>query len=116
MNPVEAVTPILNVSDMNRSLRFYVDLLGFKNAEWGDENFTSVSREGGTILLCKDGQGQPGTWIYVGVANAREVFDDLSAKGVTMILEGPTNKPWALEVNLEDPDGHVLRFGSEPEE
>jgi len=26
----------------------------------------------------------------------------------------PRNDPWALEMHVEDPDGHVLRFGSEP--
>jgi uncharacterized glyoxalase superfamily protein PhnB len=65
--------------------------------------------------LCKDGQGHAGTWIYLGVEDAREVYEDLSAKGVTILME-PTSRPWALEVNVEDPDGHVLRFGSEPEE
>jgi hypothetical protein len=24
------------------------------------------------------------------------------------------NRPWAYEMQVEDPDGHVLRFGSEP--
>ena len=115
MNRIEGISPILNVSDMKRSLRFYDDLLGFENAEWGDENFTGVSRDGFTILLCKSGQGQPGTWIYIGIENARQVYEDLSSKGVTILME-PTNRPWALEVNVEDPDGHVLRFGSEPEE
>jgi hypothetical protein len=26
----------------------------------------------------------------------------------------PTNFPWALEMHVEDPDGNVLRLGSEP--
>ena len=115
MNRIENISPILFVSDMQRSLRFYVDILGFENADWGDENFTGVSRDGCTILLSKKSQGQPGAWIYIGVENAREVYEDLSSKGVTILME-PTNKPWALEVNVEDPDGHILRFGSEPED
>jgi|TARA_B110000116_G_C16667658_1_gene504719 predicted enzyme related to lactoylglutathione lyase len=115
MNRIEAITPILNVSSMERSLQFYVGQLCFENAEWGTEDFTSVSRDSSTILLSRGSQGHPGTWIYIGVDNAREIYEDLSAKGVT-ILEGPTKKPWALEVNVADPDGHVLRFGSEPEE
>ena len=27
----------------------------------------------------------------------------------------PRNYPWALEMHVEDPDGHTIRFGSEPE-
>jgi catechol 2,3-dioxygenase-like lactoylglutathione lyase family enzyme len=60
--------PILRVENMEKSLRFYVDVLGFKNAAWGDENFTSVNRDGAGIYLCRDGQGRGGAW---GVARGR---------------------------------------------
>ena len=29
-------------------------------------------------------------------------------------VEPPTNYSWAYEFKIQDPDGHVLRFGSEP--
>jgi hypothetical protein len=38
----EHAEPILRVADMTRSLRYYVDVLGFVNARGGD-NFTRVS-------------------------------------------------------------------------
>jgi len=31
-----------------------------------------------------------------------------------MVRHPPTNYPWALEMQVEDPDGNVLRIGSEP--
>ena len=51
--------PILRVESMEASLRFYVDLLGFKNAEWGSEGFTCVSRDEAAIYLLpvRSGQG-----------------------------------------------------------
>jgi hypothetical protein len=76
----EHANPILNVSDPGRSVRYYVDVLGFTNAEWGGDDFTCVSRDGASIL-------QP-----------------------------PENFPWALEMKVGDPDGHVLRFGSDPKD
>src|SRR5580692_1059794 len=36
---------------MQASLRLYVDLLGFKNASWGTDDFTCVSRGGACIYL-----------------------------------------------------------------
>ena len=36
-----------------------------------------------------------------------------SARGAR-VRQGPTNYSWAYEMRIEDPDGHVLRFGSEP--
>jgi hypothetical protein len=38
----------------------------------------------------------------------------LRAKGVKILLE-PTNFPWAVEIQVEDPDGNILRIGSDPE-
>ena len=114
MNQIEGISPILNVADMQRSLEFYVGLLAFENADWGDDDFTGVTRDDCTILLCRGGQGRPGTWIYLGVDDARRLHEHLRSNGANILLE-PTNRPWALEFNVEDPDGHVLRFGSEPE-
>jgi len=36
--------PILRVENMEASLRFYVGVLGFANASWGNQDFTSVNR------------------------------------------------------------------------
>jgi uncharacterized glyoxalase superfamily protein PhnB len=43
------------------------------------------------------------------------LFEELNAAGAKIRLP-LTNFPWACEFNVEDPDGHVLRFGSEPRE
>lgn len=63
---LENITPILYVKDMSRSLAFYVDILGFKNAEWGNEYFTNVNRDNKGLYLCKGDQGLPGTWVWIG--------------------------------------------------
>jgi hypothetical protein len=33
-----------------------------------------------------------------------------------MVREKPTNYPWTFEMKVEDPDGHILRFESEPKQ
>jgi predicted enzyme related to lactoylglutathione lyase len=109
----ECCNPILRVDDIARSLKFYVDKLGFKNAEWGNEDFTYISREGASIYLCRGGQGKGGAWIWVGVGDAEVLHSQLQAQGVKIRME-PKNFPWALEFHVEDPDGNVLRLGSEP--
>ncbi len=105
--------PILRVEDMKRSLHFYVDLLGFKNADWGSNDFTSVNRDCAGIYLCRGDQGRGGAWVWIGVENAAALHDELKARGVG-IRSPLTNHPWALELHVEDPDGNVLRFGAEP--
>ena len=98
---------------MQAALRFYVDVLGFENADWGTEDFTSISRDRSAIYLCRGDQGRGGAWIWIGVEDAQKLHEELKAQGVT-IRDGPTNYPWALEFRVEDPDGNVIRFGSEP--
>ena len=109
----EGSQPILCVENMQVSLRFYMDKLGFENARWGSDNFTSVSRDRAAIYLCQGDQGRGGAWIWIGVEDAEKLHDEYKARGVTIRLP-PTNYPWALEMQVEDPDGNVIRFGSEP--
>ena len=109
----EHASPILRVSDMGRSLKYYVDVLGFRNADWGTELFTSVNRDGAGIYLCQGGQGKPGTWVWVGVEDAAALYAEYQASGAKIRMP-PGNYPWAYEMHVEDPDGHVIRFGSEP--
>jgi len=33
-----------------------------------------------------------------------------------IIRREPKDESWALEMRIEDPDGNVLRFGSDPED
>jgi catechol 2,3-dioxygenase-like lactoylglutathione lyase family enzyme len=109
----ECANPILRVSDMARSVRYYVDVLGFVNAEWGGDDFTMVTRDRAGIYLCEGDQGSAGTWAWVGVEDVAALHGEYVASGAT-VVEAPRNFPWAYEMKIRDPDGHVLRFGSEP--
>lgn len=106
------VTPILRVSDFDRSVAYYTDALGFSLA-WKGGRFGCVSRGETSLMLSEGSQGCPGTWVWVGVGDADALHDELRARGAT-IRHPPTNYPWgSREVHVFDPDGHVLRFGSE---
>lgn len=88
-------------------------VLGFK-VDWHDATtMASVSRDRCGIMLCEGDQGNPGTWVWIGVGDAEVLFREYSATGARIRL-APTNYPWAYEMHVEDTDGHVLRFGSEP--
>jgi hypothetical protein len=57
----------------------------------------------------------PGQRRRVGLAGLDDVeiiHQDLQRRGVPIRM-APTKYPWALEMQLEDPDGNVLRIGSE---
>ena len=70
------------------------------------------SPEPRTSVLCQGNQGRGGTWIWIGVQDAARLHEEYKARGVTIRLP-PTNYPLALEMHIEDPDGNVLRIGSD---
>ncbi|MEP7361918.1 MAG: VOC family protein [Acidobacteriota bacterium] len=110
----EHANPILRIENMEAALAFYVGKLAFVNAEWGGHDFTCVTRGGAAIYLSLGDQGLGRAWVWVGVEDARRLHGELLAAGVAIRMP-PTNYPWALELHVEDPDGNVLRLGSEPD-
>ncbi|HZF10763.1 MAG TPA: glyoxalase superfamily protein [Thermoanaerobaculia bacterium] len=111
----EGSIPIFRVRDLAVSLDHYVGVLGFKLHWQSPGIMASVSRDRASLMLCEGDQGNPGTWVWIGVEDAAALFKEYAAKGANIRL-APVNYPWAYEMHVEDPDGHVLRFGSEPKE
>jgi predicted enzyme related to lactoylglutathione lyase len=109
---VENITPILRADDLAATKRYYLEVLGF-TLNWEAPHMISVSRGGGSIMICEGQQGQRGTWIWIGVEDADALHAEFVAKGA-VIRDAPQNFAWAYEFQVEDPNGHVLRFGSEP--
>lgn len=109
----EGVTPILRVRSLADSIDHYVGVLGFK-VDWQQPGIMgSVSRNRCHIMLCEGDQGHSGSWVWIGVEDAESLFQEYSSKGAK-VRHPPTNYEWAYEMQVEDPDGNVLRMGSEP--
>ncbi len=111
----EGVSPILRVANLAASLTYYVDVLGFAIDWHYPSSIASVSRGRVSIFLCEGDQGHPGAWAWIGVSDADALHAEYQQLGA-IIRVPPTNYPWALEMHVEDPDGNVLRFGSESRE
>ena len=109
---IENIVPILRVDDLGASRRYYCDVLGFA-LDWEAPHMISVSRDGGAIMLCAGHQGQKGTWLWIGVEDVDALHAAFVAAGAS-IRDAPQNFSWAYEFQVEDPDGHVLRFGGAP--
>jgi len=110
--PFEGVCPILRVHNLPESLDYYVRILGF-HTDWQGPFFASVSRGRCHLFLSQGDQGHPGAWVWIGVEDADALLQEYWRTGAR-IRHLPTNYPWAYEMQVEDPDGNVLRFGSEP--
>lgn len=103
--------PILRVANLRESLDYFSHVLGFA-VDWDEGGIASLSRDRCTIFICEWEQGQPGSWLWVGVRSVEDLYLELRGRGAR-IRQPPTNFPWALEMQVEDLDGNVLRIGSE---
>jgi predicted lactoylglutathione lyase len=114
---LECINPILPVGDMNASLNYYEKVLGFKRADWvtDDSTFALVLRDGLGIYLSEESGEHHRARVWIGAENIEPIHEEYRASGAK-IREAPTNYSWAYEMAVEDPDGHVLRIGSEPRE
>jgi GNAT superfamily N-acetyltransferase/catechol 2,3-dioxygenase-like lactoylglutathione lyase family enzyme len=105
--------PILYSSDIQRSLTYYIEILGFERRwDWGNPpSFGGVSKDSVEIFFCERGQGNPGTWLSVLVDDVDDLYEKLKSRGAK-ILTAPESMEWGIrEMLVEDPDGHRIRFG-----
>jgi catechol 2,3-dioxygenase-like lactoylglutathione lyase family enzyme len=107
--------PVFCVKDVSASVAYYVDSLGFKLQWRANDGFACVTRGECSIFLTDDNQSQPRMWIWIGVPDVRTLHSQYVASGAK-IRNPPNNFLWALEMQVEDLDGNVLRIGSDPEE
>ncbi len=115
MNQFGFVVPILKVKSFAVSMDYYLNKLGFtKKWDWGAPPvFGCVTRGKVEIFLCEGAQGQAGTWMSIFMEDVDALHEEYKKSGAIIRLE-PTNLPWGTrEMNVEDPDGHRLRMGSD---
>jgi lactoylglutathione lyase len=110
--------PILNVADMQRSLGFYCDQLGFEVEfafpQEGDPRFAQLAVDGGKLgLASAEGPVQSGStaiWLYTDDVDA--ALRRLRDAGAPVLAE-PADQPWGERVaSVADPDGYVVHMGA----
>ena len=103
--------PVFFVADVNRAIRFYVDLLGFEKA-WhtgdGTGKICQVRHGECEIILCEDATRSDKGRLFIeltaeGLADLRREFIE---RGV------PTRETWwgYDTLQVDDPDGNELLF------
>ena len=106
------VTPVLRVADVEASAGYYARALGF-TVNFKTPGFASIGRGRCNIFLCEGDQGHAGSWVWIDGKDVDALHEEFKASGAK-IRNPPTNYAWALEMQVGDLDGNVLRFGSDP--
>jgi catechol 2,3-dioxygenase-like lactoylglutathione lyase family enzyme len=99
--------PVLFVSDVQASLRFYIDKLGFET-KWHKGKVCQVDRGGCEIILCEDPARQDKSRLFVELN--RDGIDELRREIVERSV--PTQKTWwgYDVIRISDTDGNELLF------
>jgi len=127
---VRGLTPLLQVYDMPRSVRFYRELLGFEvvstSPKLGEDRFHwALLRLGDADLMLNtayefddDRPAEPDdartaahddTGLFFGCPNVDAAYEELRGKGVT--VKEPVVTGYGMkQMYLRDPDGYALCF------
>jgi catechol 2,3-dioxygenase-like lactoylglutathione lyase family enzyme len=101
--------PVFYVADVNRALRFYVDVLGFvKKWPEGDGTVCQVDRGECEIILCEDATRR----------DKGRLFIELTAEGLAQLRSEIAERSipfreawWGYDsIQIHDPDGNELLF------
>ncbi len=107
----------LLVTDFDRSVAFYRDVLGltlnsrdgkYADFKLGDTLLGIFQKDEATAMFGKEHMNTPASAVYAfSVDNVEKACAELSAKGV-VIFEGPKTTSWGQTVAyFKDPDNHV---------
>ncbi len=109
---------VLAVQDLERSRRFYTDVLGFTEDAISAPGWAFLSKDAFHVMLgeCRDevpaaATGNHSWYIHLVVDDVDAYHREVRAQGAE-ILTAPTNRAYGLrEFTLRTPDGHRLMVG-----
>lgn len=130
ISSIKRVIPMLNVANLQRSLDFYRQVVGFEPdvapdiiEQW---KWASIQAGGAQLMVCEAGgppQPEPGsdsdpthprwpTIFYFYAENVEALYQHV--KGLGYEVTPLEIKDYQMkEFSLRDPDGHLLSFGQE---
>lgn len=105
----------LHVENISRSLKFYIDKLGFI-LEWhhqlkpGEPRIAQLSAEDQHLLLSEfGGDGESKAVVEFATANLSDVHKKVAGRGIDMVFTSG-DQDSAAGIEVADPDGNRLRF------
>jgi predicted enzyme related to lactoylglutathione lyase len=116
------ISPVLLVSDLERSVAYYRDQLGFQCELYGEPpDFAVAKRDEATILLalCDEPDRIVPNWrivdnvwnAFIRVDDVESIYAEVQERGAGIdytIYNAPSG---FREFGVQDPDGHDIAFG-----
>jgi predicted enzyme related to lactoylglutathione lyase len=122
MTKLTGISPVLLVSNIERSVAFWRDELGFECEIYGQPpDFATARRDDATVLLalCADPAAIVPNWklvdktwnVYIRVDDADAVYAEVQERGAAIDYTIYNAPHGFREFGVQDPDGHDIAFG-----
>jgi predicted enzyme related to lactoylglutathione lyase len=115
---IRGMSPLLLVTDLERSMAFYGEHLGFA-IDFRYEDFYAGMVKGGCTIHFKCGKPNPRGGrdggkseeldLVFSVTDIKELYDAMKGGGVE-IIQSLREMPYGHEFYISDPDGYIISF------
>jgi uncharacterized glyoxalase superfamily protein PhnB len=110
---LRSLTPMLQTSDMDRTISWYGDVLGFRCVDRIEDGWCHLRQDGVSLMFMQnDHLGAPHATAtqYIYVDDVDELWEAL--KDRVTAEWGPETMSYGMrEFAIRDPDGYLLSFG-----
>ena len=110
---IERISPLLLVSDLDRSITFYTKQLGFQLDFKYQDFYAGLTKDGHSIHLKIGKPVRQDLELLFATKHIESCYQELSGRQVNISQELRT-MPYGKEFYITDPDGNTLAFVSIP--
>lgn len=114
MEHLQIAIPVMASLNIDKTVRFYQEKLGFDRLGWKDKNYAVLGRDKIEIHLrkCNDRIHPEHTSCYIKVMNVDDLYEEMTNSGVVHPNGTIKNQAWNMrEFAILDEDGNMIKFG-----
>ncbi|MEP3211068.1 MAG: VOC family protein [Maribacter sp.] len=114
MEHLQIAIPVLASLDIDRTVKFYHENLGFDRIGWKDKDYAVIARDKIEIHFwkCNDKIHPEHTSCYIRVKDVDGLYAEMKKAGVVHPNGALRDQPWRIrEFAILDEDGNMIKFG-----
>jgi len=114
MEHMQIAVPVLASLNIDKSVKFYQEKLGFDRLGYKDDHYAVVARDKIEIHFwkCNNRIHPENTSCYIRVKNVDGLYEEMKTAGVVHPNGPLKNQPYKIrEFAILDDDGNMIKFG-----